>query len=145
MKKLFFIQLVTFLFVSMTSCHRVDDYLYFLSNETGKELVIYPPMHYEGEDSTILAPNEYFKIGTVQYVYSYGVRPENFYYQDHLYISMDGVVYCIDRNDRNNCLWTWSYQCASDEEMAKLLYGSYDGAFVFRLTEDYIKRQIVVE
>ena len=69
MKKLFFIQLVTFLFVSMTSCHRVDDYLYFLSNETGKELVIYPPMHYEGEDSTILAPNEYFKIGTVQYVY----------------------------------------------------------------------------
>lgn len=128
-----------------TSCRRADHILCVLGNQTDKQLIIYPPYHVEGEDSTILAPGEFFRAGSVTFVEGYGVKPESFYYQEPLYISMDGVKYQIDRNDPDNCLYYWNYHPASEEVTAAVLTGNYDFVSVFYLTEDYIKRQIVVE
>jgi len=144
MKKTFCFLALAALLNLTSGCKKEYCSLYVLGNQTEKELIIYPPYYFEGEDSTVLAPGEFFKIGRVDYSNGNGFRPEYFYQQQPLYISMDGIKYQIDRNDPDNCLWTWNYHAASQEVTAALLTGSYDYVSVFYLTEDYIQRQIVV-
>ena len=145
MKKIFYFLALAAVLALITGCRRGFSMLYVLGNQTGKQLIIYPPYHLQGEDSTILAPGEYFKIGSVVMAEGYGVKPDCFYYQKPFYISMDGVKYQIDRNEPDNCLWVWNYRYATQEETDALLKAPDSGVEVYDLTEDYIKRQIVVE
>ena len=145
MKKTFYFLALIAVLALTSGCRRGYTCLYVLGNQTEKELIIYPPYYYEGEDSTILAPGEFFRIGGVDYFEGYGIRPEYFYNQQPLYISMDGVKYQIDRNDPDNCLWTRNYRVASPEVTAAVITKYYDHVEVYYLTEDYIKRQIVAE
>ena len=145
MKKTFYFLALAAVLALASGCRRGYTSLYVLGNQTGKEIIIYPPYYFEGEDSTILAPGEFFRIGRVDYYNGYGIRPESFYSLKPLYISMDGIKYQIDRNDPDNCLYTLNYHAASPEVTAALINGLYDYVSVYDLTEDYIKRQIVVD
>ena len=137
MKKMLNLLVLSTLLVITTSCERYRSVLYAMGNQTDKEIIVYPPLF---KDATILAPGEYFGIAVygidepVQALY--GTRP--------FYISIDGVKYQVDRNQKDNCLWTWNYHEAP-EAVGDSLRG-YRGEIVsvYELTEDYIKRQIVV-
>jgi hypothetical protein len=140
MKKLVNFLVLSTLLVIATGCERPRAVLYLMENQTGKEIVVYPPYYWE---ENTLAPDEYFPVGSFT-IYPYGPGVEVFYRNQPFYISMDGVKYQVDRNQKDNCLYESNYHRASDALTDSLRQNKAELVWVYELTEDYIKRQIVV-
>jgi len=138
MKKCLNLLLFSTLLVIMTGCEKSRSILYAMGNQTDKEIIVYPPLF---KDATILAPGEYFGIA----VYDIDVPVQALYGTRPFYISMDGVKYQVDRNQKDNCLWTWNYHEAPKEVADSLRDYKGEIVSVYELTEDYIQRQIVVD
>ena len=141
MKKTFYFLALAAVLALTSGCRRGYSIMYAMGNQTTKEITIVAP--YDKEPTT-LAPGEYFTIG--HYSFSYeepGI--DAFYFNNPVYIIMDGVKYQIDRNQQDNCLWEGNYHQASEELATTLRQEKGELVWVYDLTEDYIKRQIVVD
>lgn len=115
--------------------------LYTLCNQSGKDIVLYPSGM---NDSVELAPNEVY----IKDIITYGeyVKVDAYPVSDSvLYIIMDGVKYMVDRNQEGNCLLPYSYEPAPEAYADSIKQQPSDQVLVFYLTEEYIKKQIVVE
>ena len=140
MKKTFFFLVLSTVLIVMTGCDRPRAVLYLMENQTDKELTVYPPY---GLGVITLAPGEYFHVGSFG-IYPDGPIVEVFYGNQPFYISMDGVKYQVDRNQKDNCLYESNYHRASDALTESLRENKTELVFIYELTEDYIQRQIVV-
>ena len=141
MKKNLELLLLCTLLVFMASCESPRSVLFALGNQTDKEIIIYPP---HGKGATTLAPGEYFGIA-VYSLYHNAPVVESLYGTLPVYISMEGVKYQVDRNQRDNCLWGQNYHEAPKAVADSLRDYKSEVVWVYELTEDYIKQQIVVK
>ena len=114
--------------------------MYTLCNQTDRALVLYPT---KTNDSVRLAPNEVYirKIAT----YGEYVDADAYPNDSILYIIMDDVTYMVDRNLKWNCLSPYAYESAPKAYADSIKQQPSDQVLVFYLTEEYIKKQIVVE
>lgn len=67
--------------------------------------------------------------------------------RDSIYITYKGVTYLVDESQKDGCAWAENYSEATAEDLAKLKnqIKQNEKVRVFRLTEDYIKKQIVID
>ena len=144
MKKLLNLLVLSILLLSISSCSREYVQVYGLGNQTDKEVIIFPPAEIPFSDSIAISPHEYYRVGRLL-LPTYGPIIESFYGLQAVYLKYDGVIYQIDRNDSDCCLWELNYHSEINEEIAaKLRVENGDKVATYVLTEDYIKRQIVV-
>ena len=142
MKQKLFVAVVMASLILLSACGGYNfRRMYTLCNQTDKDLVLYPT---KTNDSVRLAPNG------VQVMDIINVNPYvNFRAALNgghaLYITMDGVKYMIDRNQEGNCLSDYSYTLAPTAYSDSVKQQPSDQVLVFYLTEEYIKKQIVVE
>ena len=92
----------------------------------GEGYVITDITHYEGQD-----------ISDLSKIYEETWKP--------LFIAMDDEVYQIDKTQEDGCAHTTAFLTPTQEEQTILERIAFPNAVihVFRLTEDYIQRQIV--
>lgn len=131
------------LLVLLSGCVRSRLILYAMGNQTGKEITIYPPSEYQ-EGPVVLAPGDYFTVGHFLLPID-GPAFDSFYETSPFYIVMDGIKYQIDRNQQDNCLWVFNYHEAPEELAASLRQDKNELVWVYDLTEDYIRRQIIID
>ena len=140
MKKTFYFLALAAVLALTSGCNRDRSILYAMGNQTDKEITVYPPY---GKMATTLSPGQYFGI-SIYPLYPDGPVVEALYDNSPFYISIDGVKYQVDRNQRDNCLWTYNYHEAPEAIADSLRDYKGELIWVYYLTEDYIKRQIVV-
>jgi hypothetical protein len=95
--------------------------------QSGEGYVITDITHYEGQD-----------ISGLSEIYEETWKP--------LFITMDGVTYQIDKTQEDGCAHIAAFSNPTQDEQTILENIVYPNSVihVFRLTEDYIQRQIVV-
>ena len=142
-KKVFFIvAAISLLLIGCSPKSTTDSYCLLNSTEStltissvsksrdvqpGDGYVITDITHYEGQD-----------INGLSEIYEETWKP--------LFITMDDVTYQIDRTQEDGCAHSAAFSNPTQEErtiLDKIVYPK-SVIHVFRLTEDYIKRQIVV-
>lgn len=95
--------------------------------QSGEGYVITDITHYKGQD-----------ISGLSEIYEETWKP--------LFITMDGVTYQIDKTQEDGCAHIAAFSNPTQDEQTILENIVYPNSVihVFRLTEDYIQRQIVV-
>lgn len=130
-----------------------DDY--YLLNETGKELVIdFPPARRENPSSDVENASYYYMFSyyfSSKVAAKKGCKTEFCSFNQHfaITITMDGVTYIDNGDDKKGCLWNTAYDDATQEEIQSISknheIAPYGTVKVFHLTEEYIKNLPVVE
>lgn len=139
MKKSLFLSAFVLVLAGCTSTTMSN--FYYVVNQTDKELIVQP----RADRVVTVLPDEY--LGLFGLFYSKDMEaPENVDLSSSapLYITLDGVRYQVTK-EPDGCLYSQSYYEAPDSIAAQLRESKQDRIFLFPLTEDYIKSQLVVE